>query len=735
MTGAHRVLVIDDNESIHEDFRRLLTGGGRRDCVPGTALETAERALFGDATGADSGTFPAVHFEVDCASQGESAPGMVRTALDSGRPYGTAFVDINMSPGWDGIETIERMWEVDPRLEVVICSAHSDYSWQEILKRLRKVDQFVVLRKPFESIEIRQLAMSMTSKRMMADVQRRHLEKMARVVDDRGKAMTAAESASRAKSTFLANMSHEIRTPLNGVTGMLELLSTTPLDDEQTRFVRGAISSADCLLSLINGILDFSKVEQGMLELESVEFDLHRLIFDVCEIMTPAALKSRLQLTASLKDDLPVWVAGDSTRLRQILLNLVSNAVKFTERGSVRVDAALEHDDGHEVCVRIQVADTGIGIPVNRRHRLFRQFSQVDGSTTRRFGGTGLGLALCKRLVELFDGEIGVESQADQGATFWFTVRLQRSAEGAPRSQNPARLLSIEDARETLLQSVSATESRSFRVLVAEDYEINQVVVREFLRRFGLDCEVVSDGVSALEKIRTREFDLTLLDCQMPLMDGLQVAQAVRAEETPERGLARSGGRMPVIALTANAVAGDRETCLEAGMDDYLAKPITCQSLTGVLLRWLPVGNGAPAHQNFSSALPDRPTLLSASIPDAFDRDQLISQCFGDHELASELLSMFEQRGTQSLSELDDASERKDRTAIHHLSHGLKGIAANLCAVALREASGTLERHSDDDSGMEFDDLHAEISELQRSIRTCLQQVPRLRDSLQSVPS
>ena len=263
----------------------------------------------------------------------------------------------------------------------------SDYSWRQIVNRLGRTDQFLVLRKPFDAIEIRQMAMSLTAKSLLKEQQRQHLKELACVLDDRTRAIEAAESASKAKSHFLANMSHEIRTPLNGVTGMLELLSTTSLDSHQVRYVRGAQTSADCLLSLINGILDFSKIEQGMLELDAVDFDLHHLLRDVCEMMAPAVQKTGLEMHCVTGSRVPRWVSGDRNRLRQILLNLVSNAVKFTEEGRVRTEAELlETDlDTGKMTIRISVSDTGIGIPLDRRHRLFQLFSQVDGSTTSTF--------------------------------------------------------------------------------------------------------------------------------------------------------------------------------------------------------------------------------------------------------------------------------------------------------------------------------------------------------------
>jgi len=725
ISPAHRILIVDDNASIHTDFRKLLEPPLRCE------VEQAECDLFGASSAGTLASPCDEHFDIHSAYQGLEALALVQASIEEGQPYRMAFVDIRMPPGWDGIETIEQLWKVDPNLEVVICSAYSDYSWRQIVTRLGRTDQFLVLRKPFDAIEIRQMAMSLTTKSVLRDVQRRHMEKLAMVIDERTRAIAAAESASKAKSHFLANMSHEIRTPLNGVTGMLELLASTVLDAQQVRYVKGAQSSADCLMSLINGILDFSKIEQGMLELDAIDFELPLLMQDVCEIMAPAAQKAGLEIKCIVDDRLPTWVSGDRNRLRQILLNLVSNAIKFTEEGRVQIEASLlttDLDTGN-ITLRIAVSDTGIGIPLERKHRLFQVFSQVDGSTTRRFGGTGLGLALCKRLVELFGGEIGVESEDEVGSTFWFTACIYPAVQEHSTDSRTSDAWKRTPSEDPDNSRIAMSEGADFRVLVAEDYEINQVVVREFLRRFGLECEVVSDGRAALQRARSGEFDLVLLDCQMPLMDGLQVASEVRVIENTGRGLARNGLRIPIVALTANAIAGDKEACLAAGMDDYLTKPMTCQTLTDVLLRWLPVPQPRGASRTVCEPV-QRSSICSASMSAAFDAEQLLNQCFGDNELAVELLNMFEVRGEQSLQDLEKALANTDCVAVHHLSHGVKGIAANLCAASLRMSAGQLE-HLSGEKMVVLESLKDEIDNFCRDLRGCLEHIPQLRESLQ----
>ncbi|MGE3778797.1 MAG: histidine kinase dimerization/phospho-acceptor domain-containing protein, partial [Pirellulaceae bacterium] len=370
----HRILIVDDNPSIHEDIRKILAA------PDDDGLRSAEQELFGEPATSPPPAEGPDDLELVSAYQGAEALERVEQSLRDGRPFAMALVDVRMPPGWNGIETIERLWQADPRLEVVICTAYSDYSWRDIVGRLGRNDRFLILKKPFDGIEVRQLALTLTSKWRLRRLEEQQVEVLERAVEERSAdlraAKDAAEHASRAKSEFLANMSHEIRTPLNGVAGMLELLSGTELDSAQLRYLRGAQTSANCLQHLVNDILDFSKVEAGKMELDPTEFDLHVMIEDVAEIVAPRAQQKGVEICCDLPDDLPPLVLGDADRLRQILLNLASNAVKFTERGQVVLRAALVERSGEEGLLRFEVSDTGIGIPDNRRDRLFKLFSQ-----------------------------------------------------------------------------------------------------------------------------------------------------------------------------------------------------------------------------------------------------------------------------------------------------------------------------------------------------------------------
>ncbi|NGZ97127.1 MAG: hypothetical protein CV089_13585 [Nitrospira sp. WS110] len=402
---SRRILVVDDNRSIHEDFRKILQPDGEAQ-----SLDEARASLFGSEPLLKA----LVQFDLDYADQGQSALALVQLARREGRPYAMAFVDMRMPPGWDGLETIEHLWAADPEIQTVICTAYTDHSWDDIIQRLGHDDRLLILQKPFSSIEVSQLAASLTRKWDLARQAKQRLE--------------AAEAANIAKSQFLANMSHEIRTPMNGIIGMSELLMRTTLDDKQRRYMETLHKSGMALLQVINDILDISKIEAGKVNLEAIAFDVRQLVNDVMELFSGPAEAKGLKLTAVLPAMLLPEYEGDPVRIRQILTNLIGNAIKFTTRGQITLHITVDEDSVSTTTLCVQVQDTGIGIEPAVQEKLFMPFMQADGSTTRRYGGTGLGLAIVKQLTQLMGGTVGVDSVLGQGSIVWCTIQLKKPA-------------------------------------------------------------------------------------------------------------------------------------------------------------------------------------------------------------------------------------------------------------------------------------------------------------------
>ncbi|MGK0443133.1 MAG: PAS domain S-box-containing protein [Bermanella sp.] len=404
-------------------------------------------------------------------------------------------------------------------------------------------------------------------------------------------ALEKAEVANQAKSEFLANMSHEIRTPMNGVIGMINLLLRTNLNDKQLNYAQTVKSSAESLLNIINDILDFSKVEAGKLQLEPIDFDFHQMMHEFESIMSFRTQEKGLSLICPEHNEAAFWLHADVGRIRQIMINIVGNAIKFTEQGDINISYELEPQENNQTQLRVEVSDNGIGLSEEQQQRLFDRFSQADGSTTRRYGGTGLGLAISKQLVELMNGEIGCKSTLGAGSTFWFSVILDNGKQpvvgdtiemdvSATDSTEDTAALDPAQAMET--NHSEAIAQFSGRALVVEDNAVNQLVAQSQLEDLGMVVELADNGKIAIEMLAHQRYDLVFMDCQMPVMDGFDASGVIRDSQSDILD-----HQVPIIAMTANAIKGDKERCIAAGMNDYLSKPVDSDKLALILKKWL----------------------------------------------------------------------------------------------------------------------------------------------------